>query len=322
MQKKSSVDIAERKLEFPIVTSYNCIKVLIDHQYGVKCLLELHNSNIASGSYDTTIKIWNGKTYQCITTLHGHTQVVMCLIQLTNDDLVSAAGDLIKIWNVIHLNCKATLMGHTNTIYVMIQIDHTTIASGGVDKTIKLWDTLTYRHKARLPENDEWVRTLITFNSAFIVSGSNAFIHIWDINTFGYQRKLVIHSKPVSGLVEINNETLASCSFDGLIIIWDMVSFTAQAQIDGPHKSSITCIALMNEQYLLTGDDDNVIHVFDINSRKCVETINQHSKTITALIKIANASTIANDKLIIVSCSLDGTISIWSFENVIQQKKI
>lgn len=284
-----------------------CIKILKNHQQGVKCLLKLHNNNIASGSYDSTIKIWHNDTYECITTLSGHTQAVMCLIQLSNNDLCSAAGDLIKIWNTTLFECKNTLIGHTNTIYTLIQINNTTIASGGVDRCIKLWDVTTYRYKAKLTENNEWVRALITFGNAYIISGSDVFIHIWKIEALAYQRKLVSHLKPVSGLIEINTGTLASCSFDCNIIIWDILSYNVKAQINNL-DSSITSISLLNQDYLISGDDDNTIRIFDMNTKKCVETINQHSKTITSIINIMRN----NEHTIIASSSLDGTIAIWS----------
>ncbi len=53
-----------------------------------------------SGSYDTTIKIWNPKNGALKGTINRHTGDVSSLTTLLNGDLVSGSGDYtIKIWN-------------------------------------------------------------------------------------------------------------------------------------------------------------------------------------------------------------------------------
>ena len=60
----------------------------------------LPNSNIVSGSWDKTIKIWQSESpYQLITTLDGHTGSVKSLAILPNLNIVSSSSDeTIKIW--------------------------------------------------------------------------------------------------------------------------------------------------------------------------------------------------------------------------------
>ena len=95
--------------------------VLRGHKNWVKCICELSNGIILSGSddytiklwkdyyNDSTIKIWDINSWKCIMTLYGHESNIICLISLNykNDDinnskinyLASCSNDkTIKIW--------------------------------------------------------------------------------------------------------------------------------------------------------------------------------------------------------------------------------
>jgi WD40 repeat protein len=60
----------------------------------------LQNGDLASGSSDYTIKIWNPIDGTLKRTLNGHTNVVYALTVLQNGDLASGSWDkTIKIWS-------------------------------------------------------------------------------------------------------------------------------------------------------------------------------------------------------------------------------
>ena len=71
------------------------------HSDSVKCILVLDNGNLASGSVDKTIKIWDHQSFECVDTLRGHNHEVKCLGLLENGNLVSSSLDEnIKIWKL------------------------------------------------------------------------------------------------------------------------------------------------------------------------------------------------------------------------------
>ena len=69
------------------------------HTDSVFSLAVLQNGDLASGSWDNTIKIWDTNTGSLKRTLVGHTGYVWSLAVLQNGDLASGSWDnTIKIW--------------------------------------------------------------------------------------------------------------------------------------------------------------------------------------------------------------------------------
>lgn len=49
----------------------------LKHKDEISCIMNLKNGTIATGSFDTTIKIWEPNTGKCRRILDGHTHVVL-----------------------------------------------------------------------------------------------------------------------------------------------------------------------------------------------------------------------------------------------------
>ena len=54
-----------------------------DRTYGVTSLAILQNGNLASASWDKSIKIWNTTSFMLISTLTGHTDGVRTLTAIS-----------------------------------------------------------------------------------------------------------------------------------------------------------------------------------------------------------------------------------------------
>jgi WD40 repeat protein len=76
------------------------LRTLNGHTDWVRALTVLQNGDLASGSDDKTIKIWNPIDGTLKRTLTGHTNSVLALTVLQNGDLASGSSDTtIKIWS-------------------------------------------------------------------------------------------------------------------------------------------------------------------------------------------------------------------------------
>ena len=67
----------------------------------VWCLAMLPNGQLASGSCDNSVKIWDVVTGAEVRTLEGHEDAVLSLVVLPNRQLASGSSDhSIRVWGV------------------------------------------------------------------------------------------------------------------------------------------------------------------------------------------------------------------------------
>ena len=77
-----------------------CEATLTGHKKWVRCLFQLNNGYLLSGSEDKSIKVWD-ENNNLINTLEGQMHFVRAICQIDDDLFASASFDkTIKIWNI------------------------------------------------------------------------------------------------------------------------------------------------------------------------------------------------------------------------------
>jgi WD40 repeat protein len=103
-----------------------------------------HDSTLlASGSYDTTVKIWDASSGECLRTLeHNNDEVYSVAFSHDSTSLASGSYDsVIKIWNIRNGECLQTLQGHRAYVNSLaFSRDSTLLASASDDSTVKIWN--------------------------------------------------------------------------------------------------------------------------------------------------------------------------------------
>ena len=120
---------------------------------------------IASGSEDTTIRMWDVKTGKHRGTLKGHVEAVSLVLFLSDGEtLVSGSwDDTIRLWNLRTGQLSATLSGHSGGVHsIAVSPDGRMLASGGWQKNM-LWDAKTGKHLDTFIENAHGI-TNVTFS--------------------------------------------------------------------------------------------------------------------------------------------------------------
>ncbi len=280
------------------------IATLEGHTDEVRCLTQLSDGTLASGSHDKTIKLWDPKKGNCLRTLQGHTDVVFCLTRLSDGTLASGSVDkTIKLWDPKTGNCLRTLKGHTYSVDCLTQLSDGTLASGSSDKTIKLWDPKSGNCLLTLEGHTYSVDCLTQLSDGTLASGSyDRTIKLWDPKKGNCLLTLQGHTGFVHYLTQLSDGTLASGSLDYTIKLWDPKKGNCLQTLQG-HTSSVKCLTQLSDGTLASGSHDKTIKLWDPKTGNCLQTLQGHTDHVHCLTQLSDDT--------LASGSLDKTIKLW-----------
>ncbi|NJN86793.1 MAG: protein kinase [Leptolyngbyaceae cyanobacterium SL_7_1] len=215
-------------------------------------------------------------------------------------------------WQCIH-----TLTGHTSSITaVALSPTGETIASGGVDRTIRFWDTTSGRLIATLPGRSLWSTSghgdrlsALTFacDGTLISSSDDGTVKCWDGATRKLQTTLPGQGWGIAALAISGDGTvLASGGGDGSIHLWNPIAPEKLGELT-KDQVPITGLALSPDGQFLASSDEQTIRLWDLRDRYLMNTFKGHLDRIQAI-------AITPDWQILLSASWDKTVKLWHLQ--------
>jgi WD40 repeat protein len=189
------------------------------------------------------------------------------------DRLAVTAGSDIKIWDLQSGREWQTLIGHTNQVVaVAYSADGRTLASGGRDGAVLLWDALSAHLK----------RTLLLTRPA-------------------------TDAKPVRSVsISADGRAIAASYVFGEVGVWSAdAGLLLQTLHETPSRANQYPIVLAPDGarvYTANGSD---IHVWDVATGHLLSTFKGHTEAVTRL-------ALSGDGRTLVSASDDGTLRVWN----------
>lgn len=279
-------------------------------------------SSLASGSDDTTIKIWDWELGELERTIKGHTRSVSDVDYggpRGGTLLASCSSDLtIKLWDPAdeYKNIR-TLPGHDHSVSAVRFIPSgaagspmsgNLLVSASRDHTLRIWDVTTGYCVKTLQGHTNWVRDVAPApDGRFLFTGGDDNVpRLWDISTgeikaafLGHEHHIECvaiapstaypHLAPLAGLkkpppASSSAEFFASGDRDKLIRLWDARGNLIKTLVG--HDNWIRGLVFHpGGKYLLSVADDNTLRCWDLTQEcKCVRTLEKtHSRFVTSI---------------------------------------
>ena len=143
-----------------------------------------------------------------------------------------------------------------------------TLASGGYDHTLRLWDVAT-RHE--LPLSSAHTHSVnhlaISLDGKTLACGGNdGSVSLWDVATGRKRRQLEGHGGRVTTATAFSPAAsiLASGGPDGTVQLWDVTTGTALKTLTG-HKNEVTSLAFSSDgQTMASGSTDKTVRLWNM----------------------------------------------------------
>ncbi|XP_030840363.1 transducin beta-like protein 3 [Strongylocentrotus purpuratus] len=297
---------------------------------------------LATGSSDSTIKLWDIVRQYCTHNLKG-SQGVVSLVQFHPDSerlhLFSVSDDShIRIWDLQTSSCLSVLETHYGAVTgLSFSQDGNTLLSSGRDSVVVIWDLVMNLAKKTIPVFEP-LETVVFLpedkdfphitpkkekkDFCFLTAGAKGIMKVWS------STGRCLYEQRGSHLQSLKKQTsedqkqpamitsamiceaigcIAVVTYDHNIILFRLEDLKLEKQFVG-YSEEILDLKLMgmNESHLAVASNSEQIRIFELSSGSC-QILTGHTDIVMSL-------DVFKKGLMMVSSSKDNTVLIWHMD--------
>lgn len=250
------------------------------HENVISTILELDNGDIASGSYDSTIKVWSIATKKLLQEIKLPKQFPTSLIEIPSNILVASTseGNIIA-YSIATGRELGTIKVSTIKLTKIINLSENSFLTSGYDRCIKLWKfpsdlnennftQTSIRNEFSYEKCYDSVTCLCKLKEGQFCSGSLKKVQFWDADKYSSTKSFEAHNKSLSCLKLLSKNRLATGAWDGIVKIWDLETLNCLGTIHQDFSYKVFELFEINESTLMALVTKYVI-IVNLNSYQC-----------------------------------------------------
>ena len=240
-------------------------------------------------------------------TIEGKESIYL-LFKINETIFATAEDTVIQIWNGDNMQKIGNLIGHTNVVQGMCTINDNEIASSSSDKSIKIWNILTYECLKTI--NINGMPSFLFHNKtnlnelAFVNYGK--VVEVWNLETL-QQVKNVNFTKNVwfENYYQLKDGRVFFGNSNGFMVL-DEKTFELSQEVQNL-KGEPKLFSELDDNKIAVGLKNGDIILYDSNLLNQINLVG-HTKSITGIVLLSDN--------MILSSSLDTKMKIWNINTL------
>jgi WD40 repeat protein len=275
---------------------------------------------LASGSIDSTIRLWDVKTGALQSTLPGHVGGVLAVAFSPDGGILASGGKdhAVRLWDVTEQTERAVFRGYTDSS-LAFSPDGALLATGSVDDTVRVWDTVSGKEWEPLHVGRNNVRS-VAFSpdgrllalGHFLNSGMTLQVWAWDSRRVHFTGEG--QSNVMAAAFCPDGRIVASADLGGQVSLWDAATGEQRAVLTPQGRnqyflpSAVLTIAFCpNRPLLAMGlhlQGGANVQVWDVVASEARAVLGGHRNSVQSI-------AFSPDGTILATGSRDRTVRLW-----------
>jgi TRAP-type C4-dicarboxylate transport system substrate-binding protein/Tol biopolymer transport system component len=239
---------------------------------------------LATGSVDTTARLWDLASGEPIRTFSGHTGPIDGIaFSPDGKTLVTGSADhTARLWDVMSGETIRVFSGHTAEVGdVEFSPDGQLIVSSSGDQTARIWDIATGATLHILSGHSSFL-TRVTYSpdGKYVLTGSgDDTARLWDAATGAEVHVFTGHTDNISAIAFSPDSKYAVTGGDDQVVkLWDIVTGQLVREFSG-HRGWVSGLEFSPDgQLLLTGSGDRTARLWDVATGQVIHVFNANTE--------------------------------------------
>ncbi len=272
---------------------------------------------LAGGGKTGVVTLWDAATGKVSATLDGQGAAVWCLVFSPQGGTLATAGTdgKVLLWDIPTGEVRTALEGQDSLVTALTCLaDGTALVSGAVDGSIHRWDAVSPALAELSGPGDETRLVLFSPDGGQLVAaGVGSHVVVYDLESGTQKYRFRQSSNAYSGDISSDGKLLAVSGRE--ILLANLETGKAIGSF-GKGEPALRAVAFTPDaKTLVAGNDDGVIQVWDVATKRVKKTLPQQPLNIYDLAISPDGKTLATAMGDYKRRAESGEIKLWDLES-------
>lgn len=251
---------------------------LVGHTLEVSALLALDGHKLASGSADSTVRVWDFSTGECLFVRSGHGSKVGAMTLLEDGTIASNSDRCILVWDANTGALLKNIDSATLNYARAVRLSNGLMAFASCSN-VSVFDLKTGKRVHRLEGHLYFDMSVCALpNDRLASAAMGGSVWIWDnlVHDSAVMTPLSGHTANVRAMISLPDGRLVTGSNDTTVRVWNTQNATCLLTLSG-HTKEVAALILLPDGRLASSSSDRTLRVWDLVTGECTLTIKTDS---------------------------------------------